>query len=83
MVEINISNEKLYQEKADIIEWINNLTDYEIISRIKFIKEQPLKDWADELDINEQNAILEGLEDIENQKFIPNSKVDELYEKWI
>ncbi len=83
MVEINISNEKLYQEKADIIEWVKNLTDYEIISQIKFIKEQPLTDWADELDINEQNAILEGLDDIENQRFVPNSKVQELYEKWI
>jgi len=80
---IGLQNDKLYQEKVDIIEWVRNLTDYEIISQLKIIKEQPLFDWADELDNNEKIAILDGLNDVENQNFISNKKVNELYEKWL
>jgi len=80
---IGLQNDKLYQEKVDIIEWVRNLTDYEIISQLKIIKEQPLLDWADELDNNEKIAILDGLNDVENQNFISNKKVNELYEKWL
>lgn len=80
---IGLQNDKLYQEKVDIIEWVRNLTDYDIISQLKIIKEQPLLDWADELDNNEKIAILDGLNDVENQNFISNKKVNELYDKWL
>jgi hypothetical protein len=42
------------------------------------MKEQLLYDWAEDIDINEKNAILDGLNDINNQQFVTNSEVKEL-----
>ncbi len=42
------------------------------------MKEQPLYDWVEDIDINEKNAILDGLNDINNQQFVTNSEVKEL-----
>ena len=80
---IILQNDTLYQDKNDIIEWVKNLTDNEVISRLKFMKEQPSYDWAEDIDIIEKNSILEGLNDMNNQQFVSNSQVKELYEKWL
>ena len=42
------------------------------------MKEQPLYDWVEDIDKYEKNAILDGLNDINNQQFVTNSEVKEL-----
>lgn len=68
-----MSNAELNEIKLNLIAWINQLSDADLISFLEGIRNSRLNnEWWDELSEKQKKIILSGLEDAEKGKLIPS-----------
>lgn len=61
-------------EKLDLIQWLIQLTDENVIAKIKKLRKEDA-DWWDSLSTEEANAIREGLDELDRGEGIPHDQV--------
>lgn len=64
----------IQSEKLELIQWLINLNDENVIARIKSLRDEDA-DWWDSLSTEETKAIREGLEQLDRGEGIPHSQV--------
>ena len=60
-------------EKLDLIQWLLQLTDENVIAKIKQLRNEDA-DWWDSLGAGEANAIREGLDELDRGEAIPHDE---------
>ena len=66
-----MSTAELNETKLNLIAWINQISDADLISLLEGIRSSRSKgDWWDELSTNQKKIILSGLRDAEAGKLI-------------
>jgi predicted transcriptional regulator len=73
----------LEQKKLELIQWVAEASEEYLIDRMLELKNEPNKDWWDEISEEEKAAIEAGLADIEAGRVIPHEEVRKVYEKWL
>lgn len=62
--------------KLDLINWLINLKDEAVLSKIKSLKNKTSdSDWYDELSEEHQQNIKKGLDDIVSGRVVPHEQV--------
>jgi len=61
-------------EKIDLIQWLLQLTDENVITKIKQLRNEDT-DWWDSLSAEEARAIREGLEELDKGEGVPHDQV--------
>jgi hypothetical protein len=70
-----MSTAELNKKKLDLIAWINRLSDENIIEFLDGLKKSKSKnDWWEELSVNQQKMLQNGLDDIENGNVISSTQ---------
>ena len=70
-----MSTAELNSIKLNLIAWINQLSDADLIGFMDGLRISRSKtDWWDELSISQQKEILVGLKDVESDKVMESSK---------
>lgn len=69
-------------EKLDLIQWLTQLTDENIISKIKALKGGQ-EDWWNMIGAEEKKEIQEGLSQANRGELISHDDVMEKYKKWL
>ena len=64
-------------KKLDLIEWLVNLTDENIIERVYDFKNTTTQDWYDELPESAKKSIARGLQEAKEGKVTPHDQVME------
>jgi hypothetical protein len=59
-----MSTAEIKRTKASLIEWINQLTDYDMLFALETLRNKSNNDWWNELSDTQKAHINEGLEDI-------------------
>lgn len=66
--------------KLELIQWLSNLNDKEVLaSMLQFKKNVQKYDWADDLSPEQIKQIEEGLEDIRKGRTVPSKEVWKRY----
>ena len=61
--------------KLNLIDWINGLTDAEIITFLDGLRiSNSKKDWWNELSIQQQKQVLAGLQDANNENVLESNE---------
>lgn len=71
----------LEAEKLSLIQWLAQVTDEEIIDKIKTLRAST-SDWWDQITIEERTEIEEGLSQANSGEVIPHEEVMKKYRKW-
>lgn len=71
----------IFSKKYQLIEWIMNLRDTQMIDKLLNIAEKA--DWWTELSQTERSSIEKGLKDLSESKFHNHSDVKKHYEKYL
>jgi len=61
-------------EKLDLIQWLLQLTDENVIAKIKQLRNEDA-DWRDSLSAEEARSIREGLEELDKGEGVPHDQV--------
>jgi hypothetical protein len=71
----------LAADKLELIEWLKNLDDNDIISYLKIVKnsKESDSDWWDDLTDDQKQAIQRGLDDIDKGRITPHNEVKRKY----
>jgi predicted transcriptional regulator len=72
----------LAAKKLDIINWITNLNDEEILEEINSLRKRE-DDWWDTIDDDEKAEILEGLSQLDRGESVAHEQVMAKYKKWL
>lgn len=64
----------IQSEKLDLIRWLIELNDENVIAKIRNIRNEDA-DWWDNLSADEAHAIREGLEELDRNEGIPHDQV--------
>jgi len=72
-------------EKLSLIEWISQINDKSIISKLRRIQEEHVEseDWWNELNQAEKESIERGLKDIDAGRVHSHETVQKLYGKYL
>jgi len=72
-------------DKQELIDWINELEDKEVLHHIKILKEsvEGNGDWWNEISDAEKVGIKRGLEDVKAGRVTAHKDVRKSYEKWL
>lgn len=70
----------LEAEKLSLIQWLAQVTDEEIIDKIKTLRAST-SDWWDQITIEERTEIEEGLSQANSGEVIPHEEVMKKYRK--
>jgi predicted transcriptional regulator len=70
----------IYSKKYQLMEWIMNLRDTQMIDKLLSIAEK--SDWWTEISQAERDSIERGMKDISENKVINHSDVMKQYEKY-
>jgi len=67
--------------KLELIEWLTQLEDNEIIEYLKVVKDSNANgnDWWNDLTVSQQEGIKRGLSDIDHGRITPNEVVKKKY----
>jgi hypothetical protein len=69
-------------DKLDLIQWLLELTDENVIAKIKHLRNEDA-DWWDSLSADEVKAIQEGIQELDRGEGIPHDQVvDEVRRKF-
>lgn len=71
----------LEAEKLSLIQWLAQVTDEEIIDKLKTLRAST-SDWWDQITIEERTEIEEGLSQANSGEVIPHEEVMKKYRKW-
>ncbi len=77
-MEIDLQNKKI-----ELIQWLSTLDDPTLIDKLMKLREKEKTDWWNEISIDEQKSIEQGIQDAENGKLTSHSNVKKFYEKWL
>jgi hypothetical protein len=70
-----MSTAELNKKKLDLIAWINQLSDVNLISFLEGLRNSRTKnDWWSELSDHQKKIVLKGLKDAEKGKVISSNK---------
>ena len=70
-----MSTADLNKKKLDLIAWINRLSDENIIEFLDGLKRsESNKDWWNELSVNQQKFVQNGIDDIENGNVVSSTQ---------
>ena len=69
-------------EKLGLIQWLTQLTDENVIAKIKALRSEK-SDWWDDISIEEKTEIEEGLTQADKGEFKSHAEVRKKYEKWL
>jgi hypothetical protein len=71
----------LAADKLELIEWLKNLDDNDIISYLKIVKnsKESDSDWWDDLTDDQKQAIQRGVDDIDKGRITPHNEVKRKY----
>ena len=71
--------------KQELIDWISDLEDKEVLHYIKILKEsiEGKEDWWNEISETEKAGVKRGLEDVKAGRVTDHKEVRKSYEKWL
>jgi thiamine pyrophosphate-dependent acetolactate synthase large subunit-like protein len=69
--------------KIELIQWLTNLEDSDLIQKVLDLRKNESKDWWDEINEDEKRAIEKGIEEADKGLIKPQSEVRKIYEKWL
>jgi hypothetical protein len=70
-----MSTAELNKKKLDLIAWINQLSDVNLISFLEGLRNSRSKnDWWDELSDHQKKIVLKGLKDAEKGKILSSKE---------
>lgn len=69
-------------EKLGLIQWLAQLTDENMIAKIKALRNEKA-DWWDEISPEERAEIEEGLLQADKGEVIPHAEIRKKYKKWL
>jgi len=69
-------------EKLELINWLSNLKDEQVLNRFIALRKQQETDWWDLITDEEKLEIEEGLQQIECGEVVPHEKVMAKYNQW-
>jgi predicted transcriptional regulator len=69
-------------EKLELINWLSNLKDVEVLNRFIALRKQQETDWWDLISDEEKREIEEGLQQIERGEVVPHEEVMAKYNQW-
>ncbi len=72
----------LQAEKLSILQTIISTDDEGLIMDVKAFLGERKADWFDELNMEQQKDVLEGLAQADNGETRPHAEVVKLFEKW-
>ena len=72
----------LAAKKLDIISWITNLKDENVLRKIDSIRKEEA-DWWDTIEEDERAEILEGLSQLDRGESVAHEQVMAKYKKWL
>ncbi len=72
----------LKAEKLDLIQWLAQLTDKDVLIKIKALRQEKA-DWWDEINDEERAGIKEGLEQADRDEVISHEEAMAKYQKWL
>lgn len=70
-------------EKIRLIEWLAGLNDKQTLEEFISLKKKKEKDWWEEISLEEQQEIEEGLVQADKGETIPHKEVMGKYQKWL
>ncbi|MCK0125873.1 hypothetical protein MWU76_15890 [Gelidibacter sp. F2691] len=59
------------------------MDDPNLIEKLMKFRDKEKTDWGNEISIEEQKSIEQGIQDAENGKLTSHSNVKTIYEKWL
>lgn len=74
---------ELLSLKLDLINWISNLDDPNILHSIKDLQSANQTDWWDDLTHEQKQSVEEGLSDVKNGRVHSHDEVSKLFDKWL
>jgi hypothetical protein len=77
------SDNRLIQQKLELIQWLSSLEDVSLIEKIAELKDTMNNDWADLISPEEKIALDQGIKDATEGKISSHEKVRAAYEKWL
>ncbi len=69
--------------KIELIQWLVNLNDEELLKKILELKESNTEYSYGSISKLEQESIQSGIEDADNGKLISHSQAKKIYERWL
>lgn len=69
-------------EKLSLIQWLTQVTDADIISKLKAVRANE-SDWWDTITIEEREAIEEGLAEADSGELQEHKEVMTKFNKWL
>ena len=72
----------LAAKKLDIISWITNLKDENVLRKIDSLRKEEA-DWWDTIGEDERAEILEGLSQLDRGESVVHEQVMAKYKKWL
>ncbi len=69
--------------KIELIQWLVNLNDEELLKKILEFKESNTEYSYSSISKSEQESIQQGIEDADEGKLISHSQAKNIYEKWL
>jgi predicted transcriptional regulator len=76
-------NNELVSLKLELIQWILNLDDADVLHSIKDLQSANQTDWWEDLNEEQKASIKTGLDDLEAGKVHPHSEVTKLFDRWL
>ncbi len=77
-MDLNIQNQKI-----ELIQWLTTLDDRSIIHKLIEIRDGQIKDWWDDISVDEIESIEKGLQDADLGNLKSHSEARKIYEKWL
>jgi hypothetical protein len=77
------SDNRLIQQKLELIQWLSSLEDVSLIEKIAELKDTMNNDWADLISPEEKIALDQGIKDATEGNISSHEKVRAAYEKWL
>ncbi len=74
---------QLLDKKLALIQWLSTLEDQSMIEKLFELNKKETKDWWKNLDNDEKNSIMNGLDDAVKSNTKSHSEVRKTYEKWL
>lgn len=69
-------------EKLQLIEWLAKLNNTTVLKEFIALKKEQEKDWWDQIGVEEQSEIEEGIAQANRGEVVSHKEVMDRYEKW-
>lgn len=73
----------LQNKKIELIQWLSTLDDQSLVDKLMKLRKKEKTNWWNEISIDEQKSIEQGIQDAEKGKLTSHTDVKMIYEKWL